>query len=320
MKKKSKNTKRIRKSRTKPNRKYKDSVFVDLFIYYKDSIVLLYNALQGANIKEGTKVENIALENSLYTTIRNDVSFLIENTIIVLIEHQSTINKNMPLRLLLYVAEIYKNILDEKIRYSREQEFIPLPVFYVFYNGKEAYPERDVLHLSDAYRMKIGEAQLELEVNVVNINYGKNEELMRACNILKEYSMFVKEVREHVEKCGEEGFSLAIKYCIENGILSEYLSKRFKAVENMLMSEYNYEMDIAVQRNEEHRLAYEEGMAMGEERGEARGISIGEARGKSMGEAKKQKDIALNLLAMDFSIEQVSKATGLSIEDVEALI
>ena len=299
--------KRLKKEDEKPNRKYKDSVFVDLFTYYKDSIVLLYNVLQGTNLSADTKVENINLENTLYTSIRNDVSFLIDNTILVLIEHQSTINKNMPLRLLLYIAEIYKRILDEEIRYSREQEFIPTPVFYVFYNGKESYPERAVLYLSDAYRFKILDSQLELRVEVVNINYGKNEELMRACAILKEYSMFVEQVRKYVEKEGNAGFSSAIRHCIDAGILREYLSKRFKVVENMLISEYNYEMDIAVQRSEEHRLAY------------AQGEARGEARGKAIGEAKKQKDIALNLLAMNFSIEQASKATGLSIEEIENL-
>ena len=135
----------------KQNRQYKDSVFVDLFTYYEDYIVSLYNALSGEKLPENAQVENLNLKNTLYTNIRNDVSFLIDNIILVLIEHQSTINKNMPLRLLLYVAEIYKNILDEKIRYSREQQYIPTPIFYVLYNGKELYPENKTLRLSDAF-------------------------------------------------------------------------------------------------------------------------------------------------------------------------
>ena len=290
--------------RNNPNRQYKDSVFVDLFTYYKDYMVSLYNALSGERLASDTKVENIKLENTLYTNIRNDVSFLIDNIILVLIEHQSTINKNMPLRLLLYVAEIYKNILDEKIKYSREQEYIPTPMFYVFYNGKEEYPEKSVLHLSDAFKFKGRDVQLELDVHVLNINNGKNEELMEACKILKEYAMFVEQVRSHVEKEGVKGFSNAIRYCIEHDILKEYLTERFKVVENMLTGEYNYEMDIAVQRNEEYKLAYAEG----------------ETRGKTIGERIKQRVIALNLLNMKFSIEQVAKGTGLSIDEVKSLV
>ena len=293
----------------KQNRQYKDSVFVDLFRYYKDYIVSLYNALSGEELAESTHVENLNLENTLYTNIRNDVSFLIENIILVLIEHQSTINKNMPLRLLLYVAEIYKNILDEKIRYSREQQYIPTPIFYVLYNGKEEYPEESALHLTDAFKFKGKEVQLQLDVKVININNGKNEELMKACNILKGYAMFVEQVRKHVEREGEEGFSNAIRYCIEHDILKDYLAERFKVVENMLTAEYNYEMDIAVQRSEEYKLAYAEGEARGE------------AMGKTIGEIIKQKAIALKLLAMkNLSIEQVSEATELPIEEIKSLI
>ena len=73
----------------------------------------------------------------------------------------------------------------------------------------------------------------------------------------------------------------------------------------MLTAEYNYEMDIAEQRSEEYKLAYAEG----------------EARGKTIGEIIKQKAIDLNLLAMkNLSIEQVSKATELPIEEIKSLI
>ena len=73
----------------------------------------------------------------------------------------------------------------------------------------------------------------------------------------------------------------------------------------MLTAEYNYEMDIAVQRSAEYKLAYAEG----------------EARGKTIGEIIKQKAIALNLLAMkNLSIEQVSKATELPMEEIKSLI
>ena len=128
-------------------------------------------------------------------------------------------------------------------------------------------------------------------------------------------------MRKHVEKEGEEGFANAIKYCIEHDILKDYLAERFKVVENMLTAEYNYEMDIAVQRSEEYKLAYAKGVARGEARGEARGKVIGEARGRTMGEIIKQKAIALKLLAMkNLSIEQVSEATELPIEEIKSLI
>ena len=84
---------------TTANRKYKDSVFVDLFSEdekAKENFLSLYNALHGTNLPLSCPVENIKLDNVMYMNIINDVSCLVDNKIIVLAEHQSTINENMP--------------------------------------------------------------------------------------------------------------------------------------------------------------------------------------------------------------------------------
>ena len=81
------------------NRKYKDSVFVDLFSEdekAKENFLSLYNALHGTNLQLSCPVENIKLDNVMYMNIVNDVSCLVDDKIIVLAEHQSTINENMP--------------------------------------------------------------------------------------------------------------------------------------------------------------------------------------------------------------------------------
>ena len=82
-----------------PNRKYKDSVFVDLFSEdekAKENFLSLYNALHGTKLTAVGKLKNIRLEQVLYMAFYNDVSYLVDNRIIVLAEHQSTINPNMP--------------------------------------------------------------------------------------------------------------------------------------------------------------------------------------------------------------------------------
>ncbi|UTC65125.1 hypothetical protein E4O00_02860 [Treponema sp. OMZ 788] len=81
------------------NRKYKDLVFVDLFSEdekAKENFLSLYNALHGTNLQMSCPVENIRLDNVMYMNIINDVSCLVDGKIIVLAEHQSTINENMP--------------------------------------------------------------------------------------------------------------------------------------------------------------------------------------------------------------------------------
>ena len=72
------------------NRKYKDSVFVDLFSEdekAKENFLSLYNALHGTNLQLSCPVENIRLDNIMYMNIINDVSCLVDNKIIVLAEH-----------------------------------------------------------------------------------------------------------------------------------------------------------------------------------------------------------------------------------------
>ena len=73
-----------------PNRKYKDSVFVDLFSEdekAKENFLALYNALHGTNLPLSCPVENIRLDNIMYMSIINDIFCLVDNKIIVLAEH-----------------------------------------------------------------------------------------------------------------------------------------------------------------------------------------------------------------------------------------
>lgn len=72
----------------------------------------LYNALYDTNYSPGTPVDINTIESALYLTDKNDISFTIDNTYLVITEHQSTINPNMPLRNLWYIAEIYKKMVD----------------------------------------------------------------------------------------------------------------------------------------------------------------------------------------------------------------
>ena len=79
----------------------------------------------------------------------------------------------------------------------------------------------------------------------------------------------------------------------------------------MLLAEYDYDTDIAVQRKE----AFEDGIAIGEKVGEERGISIG----LSQGAHQKAIETARNALTMNLSIEQVATLTGLAPEEIEKL-
>ena len=131
---------------TTENRKHKDSLFVDYFSKdrdWKHHFLSLYNALHGTNLQvETTKLERVNLEQVLYMDYYNDIAVMVNDQFILMIEHQSTINPNMPLRLLEYISRIYGNMVDSKSKFS--DKLIPLakPEFIVFYTGNQNLPQK----------------------------------------------------------------------------------------------------------------------------------------------------------------------------------
>jgi len=57
----------------------------------------------------------------------NDIAFVMEDRLIVLIEHQSSINNNMPLRMLQYLSAEYGMIIDQKSLYKQKRMMVPAP-------------------------------------------------------------------------------------------------------------------------------------------------------------------------------------------------
>ena len=294
----------------KHNRHYKDSVFVDLFSSdrtAKNNFLALYNALYNTNYQSTAILQNIRLKQTMYMSFANDVSYLVDNKIIVLAEHQSTVNPNMPLRCLEYVTRLYEHIQNPRDRYSRALKKIPVPVFYVFYNGRENIPAQKILRLSDSFIKQPETPTLELVVKLININYDKDSQILKSCEPLGQYSRFVEAVRRHIAVDKEHGFENAIKECIKNDILREYLQRKSREVVNMLIAEYDYDTDIAVQREEASRIAFAEGR----EQGITQGISQG-SRQKSL-------EIAKTMLTMHYPFEDICKISGLSPEEVRSI-
>ena len=67
------------------------------------------------------------------------------------------------------------------------------------------------------------------------------------------------------------------------------------------------------------REAREKGLAEGRAEGRAEGMAKGIAKGMAKGKADERKAIALRLLDMGLSVQQVAQASGLCEADVEAL-
>jgi len=240
------------------NRNFKNSVFTTLFDN-PDLLRELYSALEGVTLPPDTPVSITTLENVLYLDLYNDISFEINGKLVILVEHQSTINPNMALRLMGYFYKLMEKTIRSSAIYSTKLVPIPHPEFYVLYNGTDEFPDEKIVRLSDHFE----KAQLlglpekphptmELEVRVLNINEGKNELIANRCRKLAEYSAFIAKARYFIDELGsmEEGIKAAVKYCQNNAILKEFLEVHGSEVLNMLLTEWNTEDAIAYAREE----------------------------------------------------------------------
>ena len=265
----------------KENQKYKNSMFVDLFFEdesAEENDIALYNALHEEPLPKGTQIRKIRVDDVLYMNFRNDVSFGIDDKVIVFGEHQSTVNENMPLRDLFYIGRAFEQIVPVRDRYRKKAVKLPKPEFYTFYNGKEPWAKEKILRLSDSYDLKDSNPMLELCVKVININPDEGHEILDKCRILREYSEFVEILRKYQMKGNPEACRHAIEECLKAGILVDYLTKKGSEVVNMLIAEYDYDLDIEVQREE----AYEEGQRDGQQKKIREQVKKKLAKGKSI--------------------------------------
>lgn len=260
-------------------RQYKDKLFRMIF-KEKDKLLSLYNAVNKSNYTDPEDLEIVTLENAIYINMKNDLAFLIDDSLNIY-EHQSTVNPNMLLRNLIYAAKEYQKLEVDKTIYSSVQIKLPEPKFIVFYNGAKEQPEKQVLKLSDAYEKITGEPELELKVTVLNINGGYNTELLEACQTLKEYVLYVEKVRKYVKQLPlEEAVDLAIDECIKKNVLKDYLSKYRAEAKTMSILEYDEEREMELIKMMERKAAREEGLAEGRTEGRAKGLAEGREEGR----------------------------------------
>ncbi|MDR2582663.1 MAG: Rpn family recombination-promoting nuclease/putative transposase [Fibromonadaceae bacterium] len=261
----------------KTNRNHKDSVFTRLFSE-KSNLLELYSAISGKSYPESTKIEIVTLSDVLYMNQINDIAFVMEDRLIVLIEHQSSVNNNMPLRMLRYLSAEYDMIVDRKNLYKQKRIMVPSPEFIVLYNGDKKFPDYKELKLSDSFKSKTSDLYLELVVRIYNINKGHNVDMAGKSPVLSGYEEFIAQIKENLKSMElREAIKLAVKTCISKKILVSFLERHSSEVENMIFGEWN--MDEAKQ------VWYEEGKEEGMEEGMQNVFSLLE-QGVSIAEAK----------------------------------
>lgn len=208
------------------------------------------------------EVKASALEGVLFVARKNDMAFTVKNKILVISEHQSTINYNMPLRSIIYYGRTMERLIEPRKIYREKRIPIPLPEFYVFYNGDEAFPEESFMKLSDAYLEKTDNPMLELKVKVININLPIGHKLLEQCRPLYEYSWFIQQIKNYMaeEKNLDKALTKTIRDCEREGIMVDFVRKHGTEAVNMIFTQFNMEDALEVR--------YEEGFEDGAARGE----------------------------------------------------
>lgn len=284
---------------SKPNRKYKDSLFCIIFGGKDERCARwrmdLYNALSGTKHTNPNDFEVTTIENVIYINTKNDVSFLVDSQM-TLFEHQSTVNPNMPLRGLLYFSQLYQKFIskDDKDLFGELVE-LPAPKYVVFYNGKTDLPEESKLYLSTAFKGFKDKGDFEWTATIKNINLDYNKTLQKKCKPLYDYVRYVNRVKTNQD---ERNMSLvdavdeAVDWAIKENFLEGYFKEHRAEVTGMILTEFDQELYDRNRRREGEKAGFEKGVKV---------TAI---------------ETAKNLLKEKISPEIIAKCTGLKFEEV----
>ncbi len=282
-----------------PQPKIRDRLFIAIF--GKDTErskrwrLDLYNTLNGTNYTDPDALELNTIENVIYIKMYNDVSFLVDSQM-TLYEQQSETNSNMPLRGLFYFAQLYQKHLSKKDLNLHRSSLIkiPNPRFIVFYNGDTKREERYKLRLSDAFEIKDSSGDFEWTADVININQGTNETLVKKCKPLYDYVRLVGRISDNKKDGMKIGQAVreAVDWSIKENFLEGFVREQKEEIIAMCLTEYDEESAIRGWKQD----GIEEGMQ------------------------RKAVEAARNLLAMNvLTPEQIAQAEGLPLEQVLAL-
>ncbi len=236
------------------NRIYKDRLYKMIF-NDKSELLKLYNAINGTHYDDPAMLTITTLDNAIYMTMENDLSFIIDMRL-ALYEQQSTVNPNLPLRILMYITDIYSAYTKDMNIYGSKKVQIPLPSFVIFYNGVKSQPDRTEFLLSELFHPTTDQPALELKAVMLNINKWHNQELMNACHTLRDYSEYVARIRTYsADMPLTDAVEKAITECIHENILRDFLLKNRAEAKAMSIYEYDEEKTLRMFREE----GYEDG-------------------------------------------------------------
>lgn len=273
------------------NAQYRNSLFCSYF-NEPSRLLSLCNAVLGKNYSNSSELEITTLEGIFFDNRKNDISCRIRDNFLVLFEHQSTVNPNMPFRCLSYVAELMNTLVKNKRRLYRNSLIrFPSPKFFVLYDGDNAEPLKKIMRLSEAF--DDSDSSLELIVTAFNINFALHSPILKKCSYLNDYSALVGEVKKGIAAglARRDAIIRAVKICIDKGIMKGYLENHSEEVFTMLALEWDFNEAMAARHDD----------------------------GFDKGRISEKEAIATKMLHKDQSFDEIHELTDLPIERIKEL-
>lgn len=250
-----------------------------------------------------------------YTNQESDVIYKLKNKeIFILVEHQTKIDKKMPIRILKYELEIIRSRMDENNRLE-----FPIIIPIVLYTGKQRWNAK-INYPSYNSELARYRGLKKVEYNLVDINDYTIEDLYKENSILTKIMIFEKsnkyiEIINNVDKIVNKVYDSKLYTQTQKEMLLNILNNTMiNIVGNKKMKEYKIKL-----KGGENMLALYE--MIENERNEiySTGIKEGKVKGKIEGKIEGIKAIAKKMLRMKFDKDTIMKATGIKEEELEKL-
>ncbi len=258
----------------------------------------------------------------------------------ILMELQSTVDYQIPYRLLQYMLEIWRTILkDTGEKESARKDFkLPVIIPCVLYNGRYNWTACTSFKQTLVANELFGDFVLDFKYILFDVARYKEEELLQLGNLIgavfyieqkQQYDDIIERLKKligQLKNLSGEDFEL-FRIWLKNIITRSMPNEKAKEIEKIIESNkevdsmvYNMEIAIRDKMEEMKKQGLAEGLAEGLEEGIERGIERGIEKGKIEGEENAKIKIAKNLISMGIDMKQVSIATGLSEENIQSLI
>ena len=246
-----------------------------------------------------------------YTNQESDVIYKLKNKeIFILVEHQTKIDKKMPIRILKYELEIIRSRMDENNRLE-----FPIIIPIVLYTGKQRWNAK-INYPSYNSELARYRGLKKVEYNLVDINDYTIEDLYKENSILTKIMILEKsnkyiEIINNVDKIVNKVYDSKLYTQTQKEMLLNILNNTMiNIVGNKKMKEYKIKLEGG-----ENMLALYE--MIENERNEI--YSTGIKEGKVKGKIEGIKAIAKKMLRMKFDKDTIMKATGIKEEELEKI-